>query len=84
MVRAVPDARARLQRLLASSARPTWVVEWQDDDRWQLDPGGQTDHLLARDYRLVAVVCGHPILVRNDHPDASPVTRSDCPGAISR
>ena len=84
MIRAVPGARAQLQHLLASSKRPTWVVQWQDDDRWQLDRGDRTDRLLARGYRLAAVVCGHPILVRNDHPGPSPVTRSDCPGAISR
>jgi 4-amino-4-deoxy-L-arabinose transferase-like glycosyltransferase len=64
MVRAVPDARARLQRLLASPHRPTWVVEWQDDDIWRLDPGGRTDRLLARGYRLAATVAGHRIYRR--------------------
>jgi Dolichyl-phosphate-mannose-protein mannosyltransferase len=84
MVRAAPGARARLQRLLGSPARPTWVVEWQDDDRWNLDPGGRTDRLLARGYRLAAVVCGHPILLRDDRPAPSPVARTACPGDIEQ
>ncbi len=66
MVRTVPGARARLQRLLASSRRPTWVVQWQDDDRWQLDPGDRTDRLLARGYRLAATVRGHRIYRRRE------------------
>ena len=46
MVRAVPGARTRLQHLLGSDRRPTWVVQWQAPDRWQLDPGGRTAQLL--------------------------------------
>ena len=68
MVRAVPGARERLQRLLASPRRPTWVVQWQHPDRWQLDPGGRTKRLLRRGYRRAAVVCGHAVYVRNDRP----------------
>lgn len=68
MVETVPGARARLQRLLGSTRRPTWVVQWQDDDRWRLDPGGRTDRLLARGYRLAATVRGHRIYLRSDRP----------------
>lgn len=71
MVRAKPGARAQLQGLLGSSRRPTWVVQWQDDDRWGLDPGDHTDRLLACGYRLAATVRAHRIYVRNDRP-ASP------------
>jgi hypothetical protein len=66
MVRAVPGARAQLQRLLGSTERPTWLVQWQDDDRWGLDRADRMDHLIARGYRLAAVVCGHPIYLRSD------------------
>jgi hypothetical protein len=45
---------ARLQRLLGSPQRPTWVAEWHALDRWGLDPGGRTDRLLARGYRVEA------------------------------
>jgi 4-amino-4-deoxy-L-arabinose transferase-like glycosyltransferase len=77
MVRAVPGARERLQRLLASTRRPTWVVEWQHPGRWQLDPGGRTAGLLRSGYRQAAVVCGHSVYVRNDHP-APPPPRHAC------
>jgi hypothetical protein len=81
MVIAKPGARAQLQRLLGSSRRPTWLVQWQDDDVARLDPGGSTDRLLARGYRRVAVICGHPILVRNDRPSPSRVPGSVCRSA---
>src|SRR4051794_23387351 len=62
MVRARPGAIPRLRRLLASPARPTWVVEWQPPDEWGLDPHGATARLLARHYRRAATVHGHPVL----------------------
>jgi hypothetical protein len=81
MVRAIPGARAHLQRLLGSAGRPTWVVQWQDDDRWQLDPGDRTDRLLARGYRLAALVCGKPIYLRNDRVATTRLTRIACPAS---
>ncbi|MBA2581357.1 MAG: glycosyltransferase family 39 protein [Thermoleophilaceae bacterium] len=81
MVRSMPGARAQLQRLLGSTRRPTWLIQWQDDDRWQLDPGDRMDRLLARGYRLAAIVCGHPIYVRNDRAAPPRVTRSGCRGS---
>jgi hypothetical protein len=55
-------------------------VQWHDADRWQLDPGDRMDRLLARGYRLAAIVCGHPIYLRNDRAAPPRVTRSACPG----
>jgi hypothetical protein len=78
MVRVRPGARAQLQRLLGSPRRPTWLVPWQEARRWQLDPGGTTARLLRRGYRLAAVVCSHPIYVRNDRPAPPRVTVSAC------
>ena len=79
MVRAKPGAREELQRHLGSSRRPTWLVQWQDDDEWELDPDGQMDRLLARGYRLAAIVCGHPIFLRNDRR-RPPLSLGTCPG----
>jgi membrane protein DedA with SNARE-associated domain len=62
MVRAQPDARAALYGLLQSPRRPTWLVTWQDDDRWRMDRGALVDGLLRRYYRPAAVVAGHRIL----------------------
>ncbi len=83
MVRVKPGARAQLQRLLGSTRRPTWLVQWQDADRWQLDPDDRTDRLIARGYRLAAIVCGYPIYVRNDRAAPPSGTRSACPGSAS-
>jgi len=78
MVRVRPGARAELRRLLASNRRPTWLVQWHDAGRWQLDPGGGTNRLLARGYRLAAFVCDLPIYVRNDHPAPPRLTLTAC------
>jgi hypothetical protein len=72
MVRAKPGAIPQLRRLLASPQRPTWLVEFQDIDHWNLDPGGRTQRLIARHYWLAAVVRGQPIYLRNDHNLGSP------------
>jgi hypothetical protein len=80
MVRAKPGAREELQRLLGSSRRPTWLVQWQDDDEWELDqPEGRMDRLISDGYRLAAVVCDHPIFLRNDRP-RPPLSLGTCPG----
>jgi hypothetical protein len=64
MLRAQPEARPELYRMLASAQRPTWLVAWQNDDRWRLDRGGVVDGLLRHNYRRAATVDGHPILRR--------------------
>jgi hypothetical protein len=79
MVRVKPGARAQLQRLLGSTRRPTWLVQWQEADRWELDPDDRTDRLIARGYRLAAIVCGFPIYVRNDRAAPASVTWNACP-----
>jgi len=78
MVRVRPGAREELQRLLGSSRRPTWLVQWHDADRWGLDPGDRTDRALARGYRLAAVVCDRRIYLRKDRP-SPPLTATACP-----
>jgi 4-amino-4-deoxy-L-arabinose transferase-like glycosyltransferase len=61
MVRALPDAPARLRHLLASPRRPTWIVGWQRPDRWGLDPHGSTRRLRWTWYRPVARVRGRVV-----------------------
>ena len=84
MVRVRPGARAQLQRLLGSTWRPTWLVPWQDANRWQLDRGGTTERLLRRGYRLTAIVCGFPIYLRRDRPAPARVTVGACPSTPGR
>jgi len=61
MVRGIPGATARLDRLLASPRRPTWVVGWQSTQHWGLDPHHVTYRLLRAHYRRVARIGGHPV-----------------------
>ena len=78
MVRVRPGARPQLERLLSSSRRPTWLVEWHTPGRWGLDPDGRLERALASGYRVVAVICGFPVFVRNDRPDPPGVTFIPC------
>ena len=78
MVRAKPGALAELHRHLGPAQRPTWLVMWQDDDKWELDPDGRMDRLISDGYRLAATVCGHPIFLRDDRP-RPPLSLGDCP-----
>jgi 4-amino-4-deoxy-L-arabinose transferase-like glycosyltransferase len=68
LVRARPDATARLRQLLQSPRRPTWIVGWQRPSRWGLDPGGATARALHAHYRVIAHVHGHPIYHRTSSP----------------
>jgi 4-amino-4-deoxy-L-arabinose transferase-like glycosyltransferase len=68
LVRAHPGATARLQQLLESPRRPTWIVGWQPPSRWGLDPTGATARALDSHYRVVAHVHGHPIYHRTSSP----------------
>ena len=68
MVRALPDARARLRALLASPRRPTWIVEWQEPSAFGLDSGGRIEHLLDSEYGERTTVCGHDVLLARGAP----------------
>ena len=77
MLRAPGRARAPAAPADVGAA-PTWLVRWQRDAAWGLDPDGAVKHLVDRRYRRVATVCGRPIYLRRD------VTRavaSDTPAA---
>ncbi|MBX5469426.1 MAG: hypothetical protein IRZ21_05955 [Thermoleophilaceae bacterium] len=63
MVRAIPHAQPRLNALLASRRRPTWIVKWTSARSLGIDRRGTTARLLAAHYRQVATVCGHAILL---------------------
>jgi hypothetical protein len=63
MVRAVPGAESRLRSLLASPARPTWIIRAQGARSFGLDRSGATRRLLTEHYRRVATVCGTKVLL---------------------
>jgi hypothetical protein len=74
LVRAHPDAMPRLLHLLRSPRRPTWLIEWQRPDRWNLDPSHAIEHALHSHYRVVAHRHGHAIYHRTSSP-ARPLPR---------
>jgi hypothetical protein len=79
MMEAVPGAQETLQDVLESPRRPTWVVEWQGDRAFGLDRTGVLRHLLGRDYRRVATVCGRPVLLaRGAQARPAPPGATDC------
>jgi hypothetical protein len=79
MLRTIPGAERQLRTLLASSRRPTWVVEWEPATAYGLDRSGATTRILDRRYREVATVCGYPILLeRGVARPGSEATEADC------
>jgi hypothetical protein len=77
--RAKPGALEQLRRHLGSARRPTWLVQWQGVNDWELDSSGRTQRLITRGYRLAAIVCGHAIFLRNDRRPP-PLSVGTCPG----
>jgi 4-amino-4-deoxy-L-arabinose transferase-like glycosyltransferase len=74
MLRTVPGAVDRLQRLLAGERRPTWILQWQSFDAHGLDPDDRTEALVVRHYRRVAPsFCGRPVHVWLRRDDDRPV-----------
>jgi 4-amino-4-deoxy-L-arabinose transferase-like glycosyltransferase len=62
MKEAIPGFQAKLRLLLESSGRPTWIIDWD----------GAKGLRLQRNYRVVAHVCGRPILLRRGAPAKPP------------
>jgi hypothetical protein len=79
MMRAVPGVEGKLRALLASSARPTWVVEAQRPRSFGLDRSGATQRLLVLHYRRVATFCGARVLLaRGAHARPGPAVSRHC------
>jgi 4-amino-4-deoxy-L-arabinose transferase-like glycosyltransferase len=70
MMESIPGAVSKLRHDLASpQKRPTWLVEWQTPHAFGLDRNGLTKRLVARNYRPVAKVCGHRLLLARGAPE---------------
>ena len=71
-----PDL-TQLRSLLASPARPTWVVEWDSVNTWGIDPEGRLRTLLNRHYVGVGELCGYPVW-RSRARDRQPLPAINC------
>ena len=73
MLRAVPGAEQRLRSLLASNARPTWIVRAEGPRAFGLDKAGITKRLVATHYSSVGRICGSVLLLAHGaHVRAAP------------
>lgn len=59
-----PDLRLFTSILTGTSA-PTWVVRWDSEHAWGLDPQNRVDAALRAHYREVSVVCGRTVWLHN-------------------
>ncbi|WP_310964464.1 hypothetical protein [Nocardioides terrisoli] len=50
-----------LVRTLDGPSAPTWVVQWDGEHTWGLDPGDRVPMALRTHYRLVRNLCGRPV-----------------------
>lgn len=79
-VRTLDPKLSLLLETLTGPDAPTWVVRWDPDYYWGLDPTGRVDAALAAHYRSVGPVCGHPVWLLNgvDRKLASLPSNSAC------
>ncbi|HET7689666.1 MAG TPA: hypothetical protein VFK41_04780 [Nocardioidaceae bacterium] len=67
-----------LRALLASNQAPTWVVEWNPVNSWEIDRDGRLQALLEQEYDVAAEVCGAQVLLRRGEArDALPSVDCD-------
>lgn len=50
---------------LTGARAPTWIVEWDRFDAWELDPRGLFAAKVSRHYRVAARVCGRTVWLRD-------------------
>ena len=63
-----------LRSTLSGPDAPTWVVQWDRDDAWGLDPDGRVTATLRAYYRQVGEVCGRPIWLHDGETRQLPAT----------
>jgi len=65
-VRTLDPKLALLTKTVGGPTSPTWIVEWEKFNTWQLDSRGTFATLVQSRYRVVGMPCGHPVWLRND------------------
>jgi hypothetical protein len=63
-MRTSDPGQVRLRATLAGPDAPTWLVEVTGLDAWHIDQGARLRALVRDRYRVVAEICGHPVLLR--------------------
>lgn len=68
----------RLVRTLTRPSAPTWLIEWESFDAWNIDSGQRLERAVNRHYRKVATVCEATVYLRLDEPRALPSIAARC------
>lgn len=63
-MRTLDPQQARLRATLTGPDAPSWIVEVNDLDAWDIDVGGRLQKLVEDRYRVVAEVCGSRVWLR--------------------
>lgn len=71
----------RLDVILLGHDAPTWLVAWKHLGGWGLD-NAATKEIVARDYHVVASICGHTVYLHNGINRPSPTGRCSTTSAI--
>lgn len=64
-VRTLDPTLSRFDATVVGAHAPTWIVEWEPINTWQLDPSHRVRQDMVGNYQLVAHVCGHPVWLHN-------------------
>ncbi|MDF2966340.1 MAG: hypothetical protein K0Q93_118 [Nocardioidaceae bacterium] len=70
---------SELRRTLSGQHAPTWVVQWNDIDSWDIDPDGRVAAILRQRYQPTETVCGVQVLLRRDAVRAVTNVTAHCP-----
>jgi hypothetical protein len=65
-MRTLDPGLSRLRGTLAGPEAPSWVVQVNSFDSWEIDAGSRLETLVRERYRVVADVCGNPVWLRED------------------
>jgi len=61
----------QMRDLVAGSRPPTWVVEWNPVDSWDIDHDGRLQALLDQRYVVSGELCDKPVLLRRGETRAA-------------
>jgi hypothetical protein len=65
-MRTLDPEQDRLRATLAGPDAPTWVVQANGLNSWDIDAGSRLRDLVEERYREAAEICGHPVWLRRD------------------
>jgi 4-amino-4-deoxy-L-arabinose transferase-like glycosyltransferase len=65
-MRTLDPEQTRLRDTLAGPDAPSWIVQVNGLDSWDIDDGSRFKALVHDRYRAVVEICGHPVWLRQD------------------